>query len=332
LLKVLSRITRPTEGKAFIYGRVGSLLEVGTGFNLELSGRENIFLNGAILGMRREEIKRKFDAIVEFAEVDRFIDTPVKRYSSGMYVRLAFAIAAHMEQEILIIDEVLAVGDADFQKKCLGKMKDLSSGGRTILFVSHNSSAIANLCNRGIVLEKGRVRFDGTSAAALQLYGSELNRQSYVGEISANRPSITRVDVDDSALSRGSLRVSIGFASPFELAPPIVGLVVQSLYGTPLFGTNARMHSDGFKGRPMKSGTAVLTVDHLRLHSGSYKISVWLGDRREDYDKRLDAVTFDYISPEFVPNMPPLDVIGPFDVRGQWRLEENEGADPSYGP
>jgi lipopolysaccharide transport system ATP-binding protein len=155
LLKVLSRITEPTEGRVTLEGRVASLLEVGTGFHPELTGRENIFLNGAILGMARSEIIRKFDEIVTFAEVEQFLDTPVKRYSSGMYVRLAFAVAAHIEPEILIVDEVLAVGDVDFQKKCLGKMQEVSQGGRTVLFVSHNMAAIQALCSKAICLEKG---------------------------------------------------------------------------------------------------------------------------------------------------------------------------------
>jgi lipopolysaccharide transport system ATP-binding protein len=157
LLKILSRITEPSSGSVKIKGRVASLLEVGTGFHPELTGRENIFLNGAILGMSRAEIRNKFDEIVAFAEVEKFLDTPVKRYSSGMYVRLAFAVAAHLEPEILVVDEVLAVGDAEFQKKCLGKMKDISGQGRTVIFVSHNISAILNLCNKGILLNKGRL-------------------------------------------------------------------------------------------------------------------------------------------------------------------------------
>ena len=155
LLKVLSRITEPTEGYARITGRVGSLLEVGTGFNPELTGRENIFLNGAILGMRRQEISRKFDEIVEFSGVEKFIDTPVKRYSSGMYLRLAFSVAAHLEPEILVVDEVLAVGDAEFQRKCLGKMSEVAGEGRTVLFVSHNMSAVMRLTEESIVLEGG---------------------------------------------------------------------------------------------------------------------------------------------------------------------------------
>ena len=173
LLKLLSKVTKPTTGNFKINGRIASLLEVGTGFNPEMTGRENIYLNGAILGMRRAEITRKFDEIVDFSGVERYIDTPVKRYSSGMYVRLAFAVAAHLESEILIVDEVLAVGDAEFQKKCLGKMGDVSKGeGRTVLFVSHNMAAVKSLCTKGILLEKGLIKMIGNSNDVLDLYNS----------------------------------------------------------------------------------------------------------------------------------------------------------------
>ncbi|HEY6227053.1 MAG TPA: ABC transporter ATP-binding protein, partial [Verrucomicrobiae bacterium] len=171
LLKVLSRITEPTSGRIRVRGRIGSLLEVGTGFHPELTGRENVFLNGAILGMTRAEIKAKFDEIVAFAEVEKFLEMPVKRYSSGMYVRLAFAVAAHLEPEILVIDEVLAVGDAQFQKKCLGKMQEVSrSHGRTIFFVSHNMGAVSQLCQRGLLLEAGRVALDGDAESVVARY------------------------------------------------------------------------------------------------------------------------------------------------------------------
>jgi lipopolysaccharide transport system ATP-binding protein len=181
LLKILSRITEPTEGRVTINGRVASLLEVGTGFHPELTGRENIYLNGAILGMTRAEIRRKFDEIVEFAGVERFLDTPVKRYSSGMYVRLAFAVAAHLEPEILVVDEVLAVGDAEFQKKCLGKMSNVASGGRTVLFVSHNLTAIESLCRSCILLESGKILAAGPPADVLDDYlGS---RHTVKGEV-----------------------------------------------------------------------------------------------------------------------------------------------------
>ena len=170
LLKVLSQITEPTSGDVRLYGRVSSLLEVGTGFHPELTGRENIFLNGAILGMRKGEIAKKFDEIVSFAEIEKFIDTPVKRYSSGMYVRLAFAVAAHLDPEVLLVDEVLAVGDAQFQKKCLGKMRDVSTKGRTILFISHNMRAVQHLCSRAIWLNEGRMVADGMSKSVIEKY------------------------------------------------------------------------------------------------------------------------------------------------------------------
>jgi lipopolysaccharide transport system ATP-binding protein len=174
LLKILSRITRPTRGHAEIHGRVASLLEVGTGFHPELTGRENIYLNAAILGMRRAEVERKFDEIVTFAEVEKFIDTPVKRYSSGMYVRLAFAVAAHLDPEILIVDEVLAVGDAAFQKKCMGRMEDVASVGRTVVFVSHNTSAVQNMCSHCIYLKDGRKSYEGPAEDVVAKYLSDI--------------------------------------------------------------------------------------------------------------------------------------------------------------
>jgi len=194
LLKILSRITEPSTGSVRIRGRVASLLEVGTGFHPELTGRENIFLNGAILGMTRFEIRKKFDEIVDFAEIEKFLDTPVKRYSSGMYVRLAFAVAAHLEPEILIVDEVLAVGDAQFQKKCLGKMEQVGKEGRTVLFVSHNLQAIQNLCSRTILFNAGEVVCDGTTGASLLRY-SELLRGISIG---------SDTGINDQAVRRGA--------------------------------------------------------------------------------------------------------------------------------
>lgn len=179
LLKLLSRVTKPTTGNIYTKGRIASLLEVGTGFHPEMTGRENIFLNGAILGMTRKEITRKFDEIVDFSGVERYVDTPVKRYSSGMYVRLAFAVAAHLESEILIVDEVLAVGDAEFQKKCLGKMGDVSKGeGRTVLFVSHNMAAVKELCNQGILLNQGKIEYIGTATESVIEYQKGINRKT----------------------------------------------------------------------------------------------------------------------------------------------------------
>ena len=197
LLKILSRITEPTTGRAELYGRVASLLEVGTGFHAELTGRENIFLNGSILGMTRKEIEKKFDEIVAFAEVDKFIDTPVKRYSSGMYVRLAFAVAAHLEPEILIVDEVLAVGDAAFQKKCLGRMRDVASEGRTVIFVSHNMAAVSSLCTSAMVLWEGTVEYPlGDVGEGVQRYLTQVHK-------------ITKTKLADRTDRQGSGKVRI---------------------------------------------------------------------------------------------------------------------------
>ncbi len=199
LLKILSRITAPTTGTVKIKGRVASLLEVGTGFHPELTGRENIYLNGAILGMKKHEITKKLDEIIEFSSVERYIDTPVKRYSSGMYVRLAFAVAAHLEPEILIIDEVLAVGDSEFQNKCLGKIKDISGEGRTVLFVSHNMGSVQNLCNRGILLNNGEVLFDGSSSEAIDAYVSSainFNTSSIFDNTKENRNDDLMFELD----------------------------------------------------------------------------------------------------------------------------------------
>ncbi|HWY98738.1 MAG TPA: polysaccharide ABC transporter ATP-binding protein [Bacteroidia bacterium] len=195
LLKILSRITEPTEGRITIEGRVSSLLEVGTGFHPELTGRENIFLNGSILGMRKNEIEAKFDEIVAFAEVEKFLDTPVKRYSSGMYVRLAFAVAAHLDPEILIVDEVLAVGDAEFQKKCLGKMEDVSKNGRTVLFVSHNMATISSLCTKTIVLDKGKLADMGDTDKVIHSY------------LQAGKRSTGEIRDDSAAVAGAKLKI-----------------------------------------------------------------------------------------------------------------------------
>lgn len=224
LLKIISRITAPTTGTITLQGRVASLLEVGTGFHPELSGRENIFLNGAILGMTRREIQSKFDEIVAFSEIEKFLDTPVKRYSSGMYVRLAFAVAAHLDSDILIVDEVLAVGDAQFQKKCLGKMQDVAQQGRTILFVSHNMAAINQLCERAILLKEGKIFADGKPGEIIDDYFTNANTQSSV--ITLSDPSLRRNSLDNSAVkwqsitllnSAGEPSDHLGFLEPFSL-------------------------------------------------------------------------------------------------------------------
>jgi lipopolysaccharide transport system ATP-binding protein len=213
LLKILSRITEPTEGRVTIRGRAASLLEVGTGFHPELTGRENIYLNGAILGMKRAEIIRKFDEIVAFAEVERFLDTPVKRYSSGMYVRLAFAVAAHLEPEILVVDEVLAVGDAEFQKKCLGKMSEVVGGGRTILFVSHNMAAIEALCPRSLYLVSGALSEDSSSEAVIATYLKQ-NRDPLRG--AQPRPRVIQDDLQLKCTHLSTSRLHSGEALDVE--------------------------------------------------------------------------------------------------------------------
>jgi len=227
LLKILSRITKPSSGTAEIHGRIGSLLEVGTGFHNELSGRENIFLNGAILGMKRREIERKFDEIVDFAEIERFIDTPVKHYSSGMYMRLAFSVAAYLEQEVLIVDEVLAVGDVAFQKKCLNKMRDVSQSGRTVLFVSHDMSAITRICNRAIALNKGEMIAEGATADVVREYLSASwgMTAEKIFDSDAQMPSsdavrlkkVRIIDIDGETCGTFDIRKKVGIEATYEV-------------------------------------------------------------------------------------------------------------------
>ena len=223
LLKILSRITEPTRGRAEVYGRVGSLLEVGTGFHPDLTGRENIYLNGTMLGMTKKEVDRKFDEIVAFSGVETFIDTPVKRYSSGMWVRLAFSVAAHLEPEILVIDEVLAVGDMNFQKRCLGKMGEVAQQGRTVLFVSHNMAAVVQLCQRGIVLAGGELRFDATSSQSVDFYV----RSNYANEEDASRTDKIASFADLRV--NGSVTPTIGWAEPFNVSVILRGAVDEKL-------------------------------------------------------------------------------------------------------
>ena len=230
LLKVLSRITHPTEGTAEIRGRIGSLLEVGTGFHPELTGRENVFLNGAILGMRRAEIQAKFDEIVAFAEVAKFIDTAVKHYSTGMYLRLAFAVAAHLEPDILLVDEVLAVGDVLFQKKCLGKMEDVARAGRTVLFVSHNMGAVRSLCNRGLFLENGRVLQDGDVGKCIETYFARIGAFQAAQEAPSSESSSGFASVRVSAVSGEN---TVDQSQPFQARTRLA--VRQEVTGFSLF-------------------------------------------------------------------------------------------------
>jgi lipopolysaccharide transport system ATP-binding protein len=250
LLKILSRIVEPTSGKIRIKGRVASLLEVGTGFHPELTGRENVFLNGAILGMSKTEIQRKFDEIVAFAEIEKFLDTPVKRYSSGMYVRLAFAVAAHLEPEILIVDEVLAVGDASFQKKCLGKMENVSQEGRTVLFVSHNMAAMRALCSRALLMKKGQLRLDAGIEDAIDNYLAEdtTSDSSIVWDVNnAPKSSLIRfieaslLDERNQPTSQIDCRKGFSINVKYEVLKPInnlrIGFFMQNSEGIPICGS-----------------------------------------------------------------------------------------------
>ena len=294
LLKILSRITEPTKGRITIDGRVASLLEVGTGFHSELTGRENIYLNGAILGMSREEIKRKFDEIVAFAEVERFLDTPVKRYSSGMYVRLAFAVAAHLEPEILIVDEVLAVGDASFQKKCLGKMEDVSTKeGRTVLFVSHNMQAIKNLCSRTILLNKGEVISDATTDKALMLY-TELTRDITVdsetgindakvrrGEGAIRFTSVEMLDVHDIKQTSFEMGETVRFKMTYKVFKEMNGVTVHVELRSGItreFITSVKHVVTTEKVAPGTRGKIVVELPDIYIRPGHYPVYLHLSD------------------------------------------------------
>ena len=289
LLKILARITTPTAGVAAIHGRVASLLEVGTGFQPELSGRENIFLSGAILGMRKKEIKRNFDEIVEFAGISRFIDTPVKRYSSGMYVRLAFAVAAHLEADIMLVDEVLAVGDADFQRKCLGKMKDVVTDGRTVLFVSHNMPAVLNLCERSFLLEGGQIVSAGETQHVVGAYLQGVRRRS----TSALEQRVDRKGSQRLKFVGVELRNSSGSAAPHvqsgegatialayrsgtggELDDVFVSIGVHGKFDENLFDLSTVLQGFTFERIP-ESGTFICHIPRLPLQPGTYPFNVY---------------------------------------------------------
>ncbi len=291
LLKILSKVTKPTTGKIYTNGRIASLLEVGTGFHPEMTGRENIFLNGAILGMTKKEITRKFDEIVDFSGVERYIDTPVKRYSSGMYVRLAFAVAAHLESEILIVDEVLAVGDAEFQKKCLGKMGDVTkSEGRTILFVSHNMAAIKKLCTKGILLENGRVLENGNIENVITTY-ARTNKNNIFRK---DEGFVREIYVDQQD---DKLVISCYFESLFEIKGPSFGFVISDLEGNKLFGTNPYLSMAETRDFPiMKSGKITAYINNPKLLNGSYVLSVWFGSENEDYEELEEIIEFEVIN------------------------------------
>jgi lipopolysaccharide transport system ATP-binding protein len=312
LLKILSGITEPTKGHADIYGRVGSLLEVGTGFHMELTGRENIFMNGALLGMTRHEIKAKFDEIVAFAETEKFLDTPVKHYSTGMYMRLAFAVAAHLEPEILIVDEVLAVGDVEFQQKCLGKMQDLSkNSGRTVLFVSHNMDAIQRLCTKSALLENGRIVAFGDTAPVIGRYlsrnrceirpaewmdVSDVQRRG-TGEarFASVRYSSNEMAVGYHAFSNGPLEFSLAIAAKTDMTVKSLAVTLYNSSGTKL--VNADTISLGHVITLAKGRNLVrLRIKQLYLNPGVYILGLWLAN---PIDANTGGAPFDYIDSAF---------------------------------
>lgn len=340
LLKILARVTEPTEGLAEITGRVGSLLEVGTGFHPELSGRENIFLNGAVLGMKRTEINRKFDEIVDFAGVAKFIDTPVKRYSSGMYLRLAFSVAAHLEPEILVVDEVLAVGDAEFQRKCLGKMSDVAEAGRTVLFVSHNMSAILRLTERAIVLDKGKVVHSAPTREAVDYYmasgfsqsGERTWTKNEVPESSAPfRPIALRVrdprgKVADTLQSREPIKIEIDYQLDKPITGLRVGVYLSTIRGEVVFTSFDTDDPEQFKRyatRPAGHYRSLTKIPANWLNEGQYILGLNASAyrvRRFFQDERALAFNVDALG---APGMQwPEPRQGPLRPQLDWKIEK----------
>ena len=337
LLKLVSRIAEPTTGRIRLRGRVASLLEVGTGFHPELTGRENIFLNGAILGMNKSEIRSKFDEIVAFAEVERFLDTPVKHFSSGMYVRLAFAVAAHLEPEILIVDEVLAVGDSQFQQKCIGKMRDVSqSSGRTVLFVSHNLAAVEHVCTSAVFLRAGHLEAMGTTEDVLDQYRS-MGMKNTAASSDHSRdqrphwatPVITaaslRAPTGEPRNSFGigdAMRMQISFdvSQRAPLATPCLGIVIKNSLNMAVAAVNMRM-TGSLESRHMASGTVTCELDEVLLAPGTYSVDAWLGDGAVDIDMVEGCLSFDVESTDFYGSgVPPFSHLGPLVLKPRWCL------------
>ena len=338
LLKILSRITEPTEGRVTMRGRVASLLEVGTGFHPELTGRENIYLNGAILGMSRREIDRKFDEIVDFAGVEKFLEVPVKRFSSGMYVRLAFAVAAHLESEILLVDEVLAVGDSEFQKKCLGKMDDISkNSGKTVLFVSHNMGALSSLCNRGVVLKDGGMYFNGTAEESIASYLSLLQGCGADKDLSkVKRPviysddaRIVGFDLRNETTEKGVLNGDRPCRAEilFEVLKDDISVGAEFLISDGI-QRMCLFHSDINDGLVpvFKKGLHKLVchIDSLPLYSGTYYVSVTLSRPGIPIDHIDNAVSVDVMLPHRETSMYDLKKVpgsANFYIKHRWGVE-----------
>jgi homopolymeric O-antigen transport system ATP-binding protein len=334
LLKILSRITSPTRGSAEIYGRVGSLLEVGTGFHPELTGRENVYMNGSVLGMRRHEIDRSFDSIVTFAGVERFLDTPVKRFSSGMQLRLAFAVAAHLQPEVLLIDEVLAVGDQQFQKRCTEKMRDVANSGRTILFVSHNIPAIQNLCTRAILLEQGRLIEDGDVAQTLSVYNTRGSRAAKAEGSLATHPgraphfapwmesASIRSRADDGQVTTGAdVQIEVAFRAPRPIDNVNFGMVVKDSLGAALFTANNVVQPSPPLEREIVQGSVSCQLSRLPLLPGTYSLDCYLGTNGAHCDVVTDAVTFDVHPADiFGSGKLPSTAFGRFFVPVEWEI------------
>jgi lipopolysaccharide transport system ATP-binding protein len=313
LLKILSRITDPTEGRITMRGRLSSLLEVGTGFHPELTGRENVYMNGTILGMRRREIDAKFDEIVAFSGVERFLDTPIKRYSSGMKVRLAFSVAAHLEPEILVIDEVLAVGDADFQRKCLGKMQDVAGSGRTVLFVSHNMGAVQTLCTRAIALREGRVIQDGEATAVVRDYLASMSRPEEAGFTPDNPHRRTPGDIRLvggrvlNGSGQASTEVTAGEAVTLEFDYENPGrhagfdptVVVRNADGLPILHLQPQYM--GYQVRARRAGTLRCTLPRLPLPPGDYRVEAVIKANGAIADHIPNALFFSVQASRFYP-------------------------------
>ncbi len=312
LLKVLSKITPPSSGKIISRGRIASLLEVGTGFHPELTGRENIYLNGSILGLKKFEIEKHFDAIVDFSGVEQFIDTPLKHYSSGMQLRLAFAVAAHLEPEILIIDEVLAVGDAEFQKKCIGKMEDVSKSGRTILFVSHNMASIESLCNKAILLSKGKLIDQGwckdVTNKYINLNVGEVKGENGILVINEHEPKrkiVSKIEllVDDRLSSFAymgcNLKIKVSIASEEALDYPVLGVIIRDLNNMPIVGINNKTYQSNLVSHPLHNGTISMEIPYLQLISGYYSIDIRMGNGYKDIHVLNDCMTFQVEAAKF---------------------------------
>jgi lipopolysaccharide transport system ATP-binding protein len=346
LLKILSRITHPTEGKVILRGRVASLLEVGTGFHPELTGRENVYFNGAILGMTKQEIEDKFDEIVAFSGVKDFLDTPLKRYSSGMQVRLAFAVAAHLEPEILVVDEVLAVGDAEFQKKCLGKMGEVAKEGRTVLFVSHNMAAIENLCQRAIILQQGKVQYIGSQSESIAKYlvsfsdgvSSLKERTDRQGSGEIRVVAIEIRDGEGNILDTVTSGQNIEIYLYFEIQPGIslsrvlVGFTVNTQLGIPIFLQHNRLTQNDF-GFIDKNGVFICKIKRLPLPGSTYKIgySIMPNHGRDGtyYDTMGYAADLVVVDGDFYGSseVPPI-THGVCLVDAQWRMKSGMAVSP----